>query len=208
MKKKIKLINIIFPNKSVNVFIFMVMIFGVISGSIFLMKLGKGDKDLVIKQISNFIQNVADNSIDYGQALRNSLIINYLFIVVIFILGLSMIGIIVNIFICYLKGFLVGFSIAAIFLTYGYKGILVALIYSFPSQIFFMIVVLGLSIYSVMFSLNLLRIIFSKKGNQRLMLKKYFAIFMICIVVCFVSSLMEVYLFPHILKLVVRFYIS
>ena len=127
---------------------------------------------------------------------------------IIWILGFSMIGVIINVFITYLKGFLVGFSISSIFLTFGYKGIFAALVYSFPSQIIFIFVVCLLSIYSVMFSLQLLKIVFSKKGNQRLMLKKYFVILMIAVILIFVSSLLEVYFFPRILKMVVRFYIS
>ena len=208
MKKKMKLIDLILPNKSINFFVSTIMIFGIISGSIFLMMLSKSDKGLVIEQIHQFFQNVASDSINSGLALKNSLMINYLICFAIWILGFSMIGVIINVFITYLKGFLVGFSISSIFLTFGYKGIFAALVYSFPSQIIFIFVVCLLSIYSVMFSLQLLKIVFSKKGNQRLMLKKYFVILMIAVILIFVSSLLEVYFFPRILKMVVRFYIS
>ena len=121
--------------------------------------------------------------------------------------GLSMIGVIANIFLTYIKGFLVGFSISSIFLTYGYKGILAALLYTFPSQILNIIVVSILSIYSIMFAKNLLQIIISKQNNNRLMLKKYTVILMLCIILSFISSLLEVYVFPNILKLVIKYYI-
>lgn len=207
-KNKTKLRDLILPNKKINYFIITILILGIISGSIFLMVSTETDKTSVITQIQTFFKNISTNSIDNGLALKNSLIINYLFVAAIWILGLSMIGIILNIFLTYIKGFLVGFSISSIFLTYNYKGILATLLYTFPSQILNIIVVSILSIYSIMFSKNLLQIIISKKNtNNRLMLKKYIVILMLCIILSFISSLLEVYIFPNLLKLVIKYYI-
>ena len=119
-----------------------------------------------------------------------------------------MLGVIINIFLTYIKGFLVGFSISALFLTYKYKAIVAVLLYTFPCQVINVIVVSILTIYSIIFSGNLLKIITSKKNsNHRLMLKRYIVIFMICIIMSFISSLLEVYVFPKILRLVISFYV-
>lgn len=206
--RKMRLLDIILPNKRINFFIVTIMMLGILSGSIFLMMLSRADKGNVVLQVQTFFQNVSKGSIDNGLAFRNSLIINYLFVFGIWILGLSIIGIVINIFLTYIKGFLVGFSISSIFLTFGYKGILAALLYSFPSQILNVFIVVVLSVYSIMFTHNLFRIIVSKKGNNRLMLKRYFIILMFCIMISFISSVMEVYLFPNILKLVISFYVA
>lgn len=206
--KQTKLRDLILPNKKINIFAMTVLMLGIISGSIFLMVSNESDKASVISQIQTFFENISNNSINNGLALKNSLIINYLFVGVIWILGLSMIGIIVNIFLTYIKGFLVGFSISSIFLTYGYKGVLAAILYTFPTQILNIIVVIVLSIYSIMFAQNLLQIIMIKKNTtNRLMLKKYLVILMLCIILSFISSLLEVYVFPNILKLVVKYYL-
>ena len=207
MKKRKQLKNLILPCKRINLFVITILIFGILSGSIFLMMLGESDKNSIILQINSFFQNVSQGKIDNGLALRNSLIINYLFVSLIWILGFSIVGIIVNIFLTYIKGFLVGFSISSIFLTFHYKGILASLLYVFPSQILNILVVDILSIYSIMFSFNLIKIIYSKKGNNRLMLKKYFVILMLSVIISFISSLLEVYFFPNILKFVVKLYV-
>lgn len=170
------------------------------------MMLNETDKNLVITQIKNFFQNIKDNKITPGQALKNSILINYLYIASIWILGLSIIGIIINILLTYIKGFIVGFSISSIFLTYHYKGIIAALLFCFPVQIINIILIAILSIYSIMFSKNLLKIIISKKGNNRLMLKKYIIILMICIICSFISSLLESYLLPNLLKIIIKLY--
>ena len=159
-KKKIKLKEIILPNKKFNYFVASIILLGIISGSIFLMLSTTLDKNSVIKTITAFFTSISKNTIDNGLAFKNSLIINYLFIGLIFIFGLSMIGVVFNIFIAYLKGFLVGFSIASIFLSYKLKGFLAVLLYTFPSQILNLLTVFLLSIYSIMFSRYCFKIIF------------------------------------------------
>ena len=203
---KVKLIDIILPNKRINFFIITVLILGIISGSLFLMMTTDADKSSVINQIGSFFSNISTDSVDSGLAFKNSLIINYLFVFIIWGLGLSMIGVVINLFLTFLKGFLVGFSVGALFLTYSYKGVLASVLYVFLGQIFNIGVVVVLTIYSVMFSLNLFKII-TKGGNNRLMLKRYIVILMFCIIISFISSILEVYLFPSILKLVVKYYL-
>lgn len=208
MKKEKSLRELILPNMRINFFVITILILGILSGSIFLMMSNEVDKNSVIKQILTFFENISKGSIDNGLALKNSLIINYLFVVGIWVLGFSMIGVLVNIFLTYIKGFLVGFSISSIFLTYHTKGIVAVLFYTIPVQIFNIMVVVVLCIYSIMFSHSLLKLITSKSGNNRLMLKKYLVIFMFCIIISFFSSLLEVYLFPRLLKLFISIYVK
>lgn len=205
-RNKDRIIDIILPNKRTNFFIITVLILGVISGSLFLMMTTEADKSSVVSQIGSFFSNISTDAVDSGLAFKNSLIINYLFVFIIWILGFSMIGVIINLFLTFLKGFLVGFSVGALFLTYSYKGILASLLYVLLGQIFNMGVVIVLTVYSIMFSLNLFKII-TKGGNNRLMLKRYIVILMFCIIISFISSILEVYLFPSALKLVVKYYL-
>ena len=206
-KKKTKLSNIILPSKKINYFVITILLFGVISGSIFLIVLNDTDKSNAILQIETFISNIDGNKIDNGLALKNSLIINYIFVGLIWGLGLSIIGVIFNIFLTYIKGFIIGFSISSIFLTCKYKGILMGLLYIFPHQIINIIVVCILTIYSIMFSHNLLTIIVSKSVKKnRLMLKKYVIILVFSVIASFISSILEIYMFPNLLKVIISLY--
>ena len=205
-KKKTKLSNIILPSKKINFFVVTTLLFGIISGSIFLIILNDADKNNAILQIQTFISNVNYNKINNGLALKNSLIINYIFVLLIWGLGLSIIGVILNIFLTYIKGFIIGFSVSSIFLTYKYKGILMAILYVFPHQVINIIVVSILTIYSIMFANNLLGIIINKKAKKNSMLKKYVIILIFCVIASFVSSILEVYLFPNILKVIISLY--
>ena len=51
----IKLIDLILPNKKINIFVITVLMLGVISGSIFLMMSNSADKTSVTTQINNFL---------------------------------------------------------------------------------------------------------------------------------------------------------
>ena len=208
MKKSTNIYSLVLPNKGINIFVYSIMILGILSGSIFLMISSEGDKSTVISQIQNFFVNVGNNSINSGLALKNSLIINYIFIGGIFILGFSMIGVVLGIFLLYLKGFLVGFSLTSIFLAYKYKGILAGIIYMVPSQVINVLLVILITIYSIMFSRYLFKVITSKKSiSSRVMLKKYLIIFLFCIIFSFISSVLEVYVFPSLLRQVIKFYV-
>jgi len=166
------------------------------------------DKASVIEQITTFFLNVSNNNINSGLAIKNSFIINYIFVFFIWLFGFSIIGIVINIVLTYLKGFLVGFSISSIFLAYSYKGIIAGVFYVIFSQLLNVIVVSVLSIYSIMFTKHLFKVITSKSAvSSRRMLKKYFVILLFCLVVSLVSSVMEVYLFPNLLKLVISLYV-
>ena len=74
-KKKTKILDIILPSKKINYFIITILVLGVISGSIFLVMLSETDKTTTINQIKTFFDNVSNNSINNGLALKNSLII-------------------------------------------------------------------------------------------------------------------------------------
>ena len=200
---------IILPNKKINLFVFFVIVLGIISGTIFLLAINTNDKELVTNQIINFITNVNENNINNFNAFKNSLVENIIFILIIWIFGMSVIGIIFNIFIMYLKGFVLGFTLSSFFLIYQYKGLLLGIIYLIPSMIINVIVTLIIGVYSIMLSIYLLKIIFMKdrSNNIKNFLKKYFIILLICLILVLISSLCEGYLVPAIIKLVIKVFI-
>lgn len=200
---------IILPNKRVNLFIIFVILLGIISGSIFLMILNENDKTLVINQISTFISNINSNNINNFGAFKNAIYENLVFVILIWILGMSMIGIIINIFLVYMKGFILGFSVSSLFLVYKYKGLLASVIYVFPTSIINVITTIIISVYSILFTINLWKIIFLRDHTNSMVkfLKKYLLVLFICLLLCLVSSLSEAYLIPSLLKLIIKLFI-
>ena len=210
MNKKLNSgLALILPNKKVNLFVIFIVILGIISGSLFLMVLNDNDKSEVINEISTFMTNINTNNINNLNSFKNSLIEGMILIVLSWILGMSIIGVIFNIFFIYMKSFTIGFSISSFILVYKYKGILSSLVYTVPSQLINILIILILGVYTLLFSKYLFKMIFIKDKTVNLgkFFKKYVLVFGICIILCLVSSLCEAYLLPSLLKVIIKLFI-
>lgn len=208
-KKLSNYLSIVLPNKKINLFTIGIILLGIISGSIFLVILSSKDKELVLNKITSFITMINENKINNITAFKNSLIENLIYVVLMWILGLSMIGIIINIFLTYLKGFITGFTIGSFILTYKYKGIIASLIYTFPTAIINLLITIIISVYSFTMTVILLKSIFNKNSNYSIkkFIRKYFLVLLISIGMVLISSLSESFLLPSLLKLVIKLFI-
>ncbi len=210
MNKKLNSgLALILPNKKVNLFVIFIVVLGIISGSLFLMVLNENDKSEVINEISTFMTNINTNNINNLNSFKNSLIEGMILIILSWILGMSIIGVIFNIFFIYMKSFTIGFSISSFILVYKYKGILSSLIYVIPSQLINILIILILGVYTLLFSKYLFKMIFIKDKTVNLgkFFKKYVLVFGICIILCVISSLCEAYLLPSLLKVMIKLFI-
>lgn len=210
MNKKLNSgLALILPNKKVNLFVIFIVVLGIISGSLFLMVLNENDKSEVINEISTFMANINTNNINNLNSFKNSLIEGMILIILSWILGMSIIGVIFNIFFIYMKSFTIGFSISSFILVYKYKGILSSLVYTVPSQLINILIILILGVYTLLFSKYLFKMIFIKDKTVNLgkFFKKYVLVFGICIILCLVSSLCEAYLLPSLLKVMIKLFI-
>ena len=201
--------NIIFPNKKINFTVITILFLGVISGAIFSNIIDLNDKKLVLDKIQLFISNIDNQTVNSFLAFKNSIITNISYSIIIWILGMTIIGIIINIFLLYLKGFIFGFSISAFILTYNYKGIILSILYTIFGQLLNLIVIMILTIYSIMFTTNFLKQIIKSKQNLNIpkYFKNYTLIFLITIIISLISSLSEAFLFPTLIKIIIKLFI-
>ncbi len=209
MKNYRNIKNIILPSKKINIFVICIMFLGIILGAIFTNIISLNDKTLVIEKIKLFIDNINNNSLNSVLVLKNSLTINLLYIILISVLGLSLIGIILNIFILFIKSFIFGFSIASFIITYSYKGLLLSFLYLIFGELLNIIILLVLTIYSIMLSFKLLSVIFKSNNNINIKkeLKNYILIIIISIILSIISTLSESFILPSLIKLIIRLYV-
>ncbi len=206
--KRNNIFKLIIPNTRTNIVIFSIFIIGVITGSIFIAIINTNDKALVVEHISKFFNSINSSSYSYLDSLKDMLSLNYFYIIVIWVLGLSILGILVNIFLTYLKGFIIGFTTSSLIITYGFKSLPAVILYIIPHTIINALVIIILTIYSVTFSRYLFIQIFQKKDMKtKNFMKKYIIILLLAIGLTLISSLSEVYLFPMLLKLIIKLYV-
>lgn len=201
--------RIILPNKRINLFVICILFLGVILGSIYANIIGLNDKNLVIDKIHVFVDNINSNSLNTFLVFKNSIGINFSYLIIIWFLGMSIIGILLNIILLFLKGFIFGFSIASFIIAYGIKGILISFIYLIFGQLLNIIFIVILSIYSILFSIKLIKNILNKDMNQKIFtfIKNYLIILIICVFIALVSSVSETFILPALIKLVIKLYI-
>ncbi len=182
--------------------IIMVMI-GILVGIIFSNILSNQDNKLVYSKITTYFNNIKnDVSINYFKNLFTSLRNNYFYLIIIWILGLSVIGLLFNNFILFFKSFVLGFSIGCIINIYLYNGIVLAFLYVFPSLIINILVYLIMTYYANSFSLKLIDILFRKKEYHfNTLITKYIKMLGLFMIILTFSSLIETFIMPFILKL-------
>lgn len=205
MKNLIKnLIQIIKKEKIIVVFTFIIFIIGLIFGSCFINLITKTDKELLLNQLTLYIDSISKLSKDvFGiEVFFNELLSNGLQLFIIFTLGISMIGVIVVIIILFFKGFILGVTISTIILKYSIKGILLTTLYIFPVMILNILTYIFISFFAIWSSFKFLKALLKKDNlNFKQFLGKYLLSFILSILSMVLLCLLDAFLTPLALKL-------
>lgn len=195
--------NSILKQKKFYFFLITLMVIGIISGIVFIFFLNESDTKEVVTEITSFFNLIKiDNSIDYGESLINTFIINICYVLIIWLLGISIIGFPIIISILFMKSFIFGFSISSIIKTYGFKGILGAFLYVFPHNLIMLILYLLLGFYSISFCFKLFSYLFLKKNiNFKTGMNKYIKILIVSLIITIIVTFYEVFLSTYFMKL-------
>ena len=145
-EKRIVLLKEIKKNKYKYMFLITIILIGFIMGIIFSNILSYNDHQQISEVLKKYFLGIKNNQdINYLNNFINNFSVNYLYMLAIWIFGLSIIGIILNPFILYLKSFIIGLSVGVIISTYGLIGIIGVILYIFPHVLINLIVYLLLS---------------------------------------------------------------
>ena len=191
MKKVMdKLLNTIKFDKKYVLFSIIIVVLGIITGSLFIVILNKADKTLVIEYIQKFIEDIKNNNFNCIDTVK-----------IITILGFTFFLSFSNILILFYKAFVIGFSLSSFILTYKIKGILLSIVYIFPHLIINILLISILTAYMLKLSHNMIKYIINKKElNMRTYFNKYLYILILFIILFTITSLYESFVVPHILK--------
>ncbi len=207
MKKLMDKINSIFKeNRNMIIFLSIIGIIGIIVGTILNIALNSDDSKLVSDSLNTFIYNLQNNNLDYKASFINSLISNLGFIIFMWLLGISIIGFPITLFIFFSKTFVLGFSVSSIIVNYKLKGCLLALGYIFPHLIINIFIYIVLAMYSLSLSFKIIQTVAKKQSiDFRFIMNKYFKVLLISIIFIIITSLIEIFITPEILKLIIKF---
>lgn len=204
MKWMDKLKGTIKVNKKTLLFFTILLIIGIIAGSIFMAILSETDKKLVTDYFNNYISNIENNKLNYLEGIKNGLFNNLLYIIIIWILGISIIGIPIVTIMFFIKSFTLGFSIASIVFNYKLKGCLLNFINIFPHQMIYFLIYMLITTYSIFFSLKMINSIINKKNMDfKVMMNKYVKILIISVIAITIGIIIETFITPLLIKIII-----
>ncbi len=199
-----KIFDIIFKDlkKEKNIYysLIVVVVISILFGLFFITLLSASDKSLLTSNINNHFDLI--NNGKYTINLLKNIINNNILSLIIWILGFSVIGIPIIIFILFYKGFILSFSITSLIYNFKVDGIFFSFIYVFPHSILNLIIYFILSYYSFKLSIKIIDSLINKKIFNFKFLKKYIIILLISIIFLTFSALYESYVLPYLIKMI------
>lgn len=193
-------------NKKMFLFLGILVLVGVASGSLLVTVLSSEDKTLVKEYLINFIQSIQQNKLNTLQCFLNSICSNGIYFLVIWLLGISVIGIPVVILIFFIKSFTLGFSIGSLISIYQLKGCMISFIYIFPHQIINIFLYCLITLYSISLSIKIISSAIRKKSlDFKSIMNRYIFILVVCIIFSIITSLYEAFIMPQLIKWIFTF---
>ena len=205
MKKLMNYLNETIKKEKILIkFTTIIIILGVIVGSLFINLITESDKALMIEQVETFFSSIKKLSPDVfgANVFVSNLLNNFLQLFIIFVLGISMIGIPAVIFILFFKGFTLGTTISTFILKYQIKGILASVLYVVPVVVLNLIIYIFMSFFALYSSVKFIKALLKKDSlNFKTFLGKYLLAFIISVIFMSICCFLDSFLSPLLLKL-------
>lgn len=188
-----------------SIFLFVVVLFlmGVIFGAIVVNSMSFTQKENLFYYLSQFFGQVTDGkSAENNELFMQSLLHNSKFIGLIWVLGISIIGLPIILILLFVKGMVVGFTVGFLVNQMGWKGFVLAIASILPQNLIIIPVFIIMAAISVIFSLRMIKKQFMKKFAQPIMpfFKGYIFAFAAAAIFIAAASGVEAYLSPWLMK--------
>lgn len=195
--------------KYATIYLFMLVLFltGVVFGAVIVNSMNVIQKEDLFFYLEQFFENIAGSQeIENGEILKNSFFYHAKYLLLLFILGLSVIGLPIVWILLFLKGLVVGFSVGFIVNQLGLKGLLLASLSIAPQNLVVIPIYLVAGSLSMIFSLTLLNKLFSSRLSRPIMqpLSRYAIVFTLLLAGALLAALMEAYVSNEAMTALIR----
>lgn len=192
-----------------SIYLFNVVLFfiGVIFGAIIVNSLSLIQKEDLFYYLSQFFGQVAEGKVaDSKDIFMQSFFHNSKYIGLMWILGISIIGLPIILILLFLKGMVVGFTVGFLVNQMGWGGFLLSFVSILPQNFVIIPIFIFVSTLSVSISLKMIERQFMKRGGTPIfpMLGRYGLAFFGSIVLLLLAASIEAYLSPPLMKIVVN----
>lgn len=180
------------------IYIFMIILFltGVIFGAIIVNSMNFVQKqDLFFYLERYFVHITDDQRVEISAVLKGSFFYHAKYLLLLFILGLSVIGLPIVWILLFLKGLVVGFSVGFIVNQLGIKGLLLASVSIAPQNIIIIPIYIIAGSLSMTFSLILLGKLFTRRISKPILqpFGRYVTLFSILLIFSLFAAVLEAF---------------
>lgn len=205
MKKRLYQSNAASFREHSSIFLFIVVLFlmGVIFGAIVVNSMSFTQKEDLFYYLSQFFGQVSDGNVaENNDLFLQSFLHNSKFIGLIWILGISIIGLPIILILLFVKGMVVGFTVGFLVSQMKWKGFMLAFVSILPQNLIIIPVFIIMAAFSVVFSLRMIKRQFIKKYAQPILpfFKGYIIALVIAVIFISAASGIEAYLSPWLMK--------
>lgn len=187
--------------KKVFIIIFIVTLLAFIIGILLVSIESKDNKELITTSLTTFFNNIKENKLNTQTLLYKSITNNLIINIIVWLLGISIIGLPIVLTILGFKSLTIGFTISSILYTYKLNGLIKVIIYIIPN-IINLFVLFVLTYYSMNFSLMLFNYLFRKKEyNKKLIVNRYLKLLILSLLISILTSVIETFILPKLFYL-------
>ncbi|MGA9288099.1 MAG: stage II sporulation protein M [Anaerobacillus sp.] len=191
---------------SIYTFIAVLFLMGIVFGAVIVNSLSLTQKEELTVYLSRFFGQVSEGQFATSSEMFHQSLTHYVkYISLMWLLGLTIIGLPIVLIMLFLKGIVVGFTVGFLVNQMSWKGFLLAFVSVFPQNILAVPAMIVVGTASLTFSLRLMRQLVMKRRTE-LILTPFirFSVLVICTlgVLC-MAAWFEAYLSPGLIKAVV-----
>lgn len=202
MKNKLnsKFSSYIQENIILYIFTIILFIMGIVLGSYLIYSLSSSQKQEILSSLNLFFSDINSLELNSHIAFLEILYDNIKYLLIIWFLGLSIVGMPLIFLLIYLKGVVVGFTVSFFIFEMNWRGLLLAISAIIPQNLLIVPVLIIASVSGVKFSLSLIKSR-SEKNFSYLQLFKAYSVMTIALVgVLIITSAYEAFVTPYLIK--------
>ena len=190
-------------HSSIYLFISVLFLMGVIFGAIVVNSLNPIQKEDLFFYLSRFFGEVSEgtyaNSTDM---FKQSFLHNLKYVGLMWILGISIIGLPIILILLFLKGVVVGFTVGFLVNQMGWSGFLLSFVSVLPQNLLIIPTFIVVGTVAVAFSLKMIRQQFMKRMNEPILqlLTRYSLLMVVVSFVILTASAVEAFASPVLMK--------
>ncbi|MGB9839913.1 stage II sporulation protein M [Thermovenabulum sp.] len=200
------IIEYIKKNIGLYIILLLILVIGILSGSLTVNLLSALQKEELTKYLNMFFININNMDLDSTNIFYSSLSNNLKTLLIIFLSGLLIFGFPIVFIIIFLRGFMLGFTTGYFISEFGTKGVLLSIFAIVPQNILIITGILSIGVTTLYFDFTVLK---SKRKYYResygnLILGYLFSFLFFSLFLLF-ASLIEGYISPFLIRIIANY---